>query len=96
MYTEVFSPESKTSWFNRAFDQIRNDKRVIELLGDSKKMKAFGEVNANSWRKTRPIQSVVKKDQYGTEHLMMHFYVCAFMEQDARTRMGDVLIVTLG
>ena len=75
MYTEVFSPESKTSWFNRAFDQIRHDKRVVELLGETKKIKAYGEVNDSSWRKTRPVQSFVKKDQYGTEHLMMHFYV---------------------
>jgi import inner membrane translocase subunit TIM21 len=44
-------------------------------LGDPKKITAYGEVNEASWRKNRPVRSTVTKDQYGTEHMMMHFYV---------------------
>lgn len=75
MYTEVFSPESKTAWFNRAFDQVRGDKRCTALLGESKKITAYGEASWNKWRRARPIASTVKKDQYGAEHLIMHFNV---------------------
>ncbi|TVY84803.1 Mitochondrial import inner membrane translocase subunit TIM21 [Lachnellula suecica] len=75
MYTEVFSPESKTSYFNRAFDQVRHDSRCTELLGPTKKIKAYGEPTRNSWRRARPIASKITKDQTGTEHLVMHFNV---------------------
>jgi import inner membrane translocase subunit TIM21 len=55
MYTEVFSPDSKTSHFNRAFDQLRKDSRCTELLGNSKKITAYGEPTWNKWRRARPI-----------------------------------------
>lgn len=55
MYTEVFSPESKTSYSNRAFDQVRKDSRCTELLGPTKKITAFGEPTWNKWRRARPI-----------------------------------------
>ncbi|KAH8774811.1 TIM21-domain-containing protein [Hyaloscypha finlandica] len=75
MYTEVFSLDSKTSHFNRAFDQVRKDSRCTELLGNSKKITAYGEPTWNKWRRARPIASTIRKDQYGTEHLIMHFNV---------------------
>lgn len=55
MYTEVFSLDSKTSHFNRAFDQVRKDSRCTELLGNSKKITAYGEPTWNKWRRARPI-----------------------------------------
>jgi mitochondrial import inner membrane translocase subunit TIM21 len=55
MYTEVFSLDSKTSHFNRAFDQLRKDSRCTELLGNSKKITAYGEPTWNKWRRARPI-----------------------------------------
>lgn len=91
MYTEVFSPDSKTAHFGRAVDQVKNDPRCTEILGDSKKITAFGEASWNKWRRNRPIalvefhssysstnskpRSNISKDQRGVEHLIMHFNV---------------------
>ncbi|TVY35962.1 Mitochondrial import inner membrane translocase subunit [Lachnellula occidentalis] len=75
MYTEVFSPESKVSYFNRAFDQVKKDQRCIDLLGPTKKITAYGEPTWNSWRRARPIASTITTDKTGTEHLMIHFNV---------------------
>lgn len=58
MYTDVFSLDSKTAHFNRAFDQVRKDERCIDLLGNSKKIVAYGEPTANKWRRARPIAYV--------------------------------------
>jgi mitochondrial import inner membrane translocase subunit TIM21 len=55
MYTEVFSPDSKTSHFNRAVDRVKKDPRCTELLGSSKKIIAYGEPTWNKWRRARPI-----------------------------------------
>jgi len=55
LYSEVFSTDSKTTHFNRAVDRIKSDPRCVELLGDGKKLKAFGEETHNSWRRARPI-----------------------------------------
>ncbi len=97
MYTEVFAPGSKTAHFNKAVDQLKADKRCTDLLGDPKKILAFGEETWNKWRRARPIayarldlhlpapyfiiqlltrpSSTIRTDQYGTEHLIMHFNV---------------------
>lgn len=58
LFTEVFSPESKVTHFNRAFDRIRKDQRCLELLGDGKKITAHGEETYNKWRRARPITYV--------------------------------------
>lgn len=55
MYTEVFSLDSKTAHFNRAVDQVRNDPRCTELLGEGKKIAAYGEPTWNKWARARPI-----------------------------------------
>jgi hypothetical protein len=39
LWTDVFSPESKTRQFNRAVDKIKKDHRCLELLGDANKFK---------------------------------------------------------
>ncbi|OCK85982.1 TIM21-domain-containing protein [Lepidopterella palustris CBS 459.81] len=75
LYTEVFSSDSKTSHFNRATDRIKRDRRCIELLGDSKKIKAYGEPSWSRWARNRVIASKTETDRWGTEHLHMHFYV---------------------
>ncbi|KAH6632660.1 TIM21-domain-containing protein [Chaetomium tenue] len=75
LYSEVFSPDSKTTYFNRAVDRIRKDPRCLELLGDGKKITAFGEETHNKWRRARPLASTVTKDGQGNEHLMIQFNV---------------------
>ena len=55
LYTEVFSYDSKTSHFNRAADRIKRDSKCIELLGDSKKIQAFGEPSWSRWARNRVI-----------------------------------------
>lgn len=59
LYQEVFSPDSKTAYFNRAVDRIKKDVRCLELLGESKKITAYGEETHNKWRRARPIAYVV-------------------------------------
>ncbi|KAK8042705.1 mitochondrial import inner membrane translocase subunit tim21 [Apiospora phragmitis] len=71
LYTEVFSPESKTAYFNRAVNRIKADPDCVALLGDSKHMEAHGDETMNKWRRARPIA----KDAKGNEHLTLHFYV---------------------
>ncbi|KAF4629319.1 hypothetical protein G7Y89_g8828 [Cudoniella acicularis] len=75
MYTEVFSPESKTRHFNLAVDQVKKDPRCTDLLGNSKKITAYGEPTWNKWARARPIASRVETDRRGIEHLIMHFNV---------------------
>ncbi|KAK4240911.1 TIM21-domain-containing protein [Achaetomium macrosporum] len=75
LYSEVFSPDSKTAYFNRAVDRIRTDPRCLELLGDGKKITAFGEETYNKWRRARPIASTVTKDGQGNEDMMIQFNV---------------------
>ncbi|OTA69571.1 TIM21-domain-containing protein [Hypoxylon sp. EC38] len=55
LYQDVFSPDSKTAYFNRAVDRIRKDQECIALLGDGKKITAHGEETMNKWRRARPI-----------------------------------------
>jgi import inner membrane translocase subunit TIM21 len=55
LYQEVFSTDSKVAYFNRAVDRIKKDPRCLEMLGDSKKITAFGEETSNKWRRARPI-----------------------------------------
>lgn len=55
LWTEVFSTESKVTYFNKAVDRIKKDHRCLELLGDSKKIAAHGEETHNRWRRARPI-----------------------------------------
>lgn len=78
MYTEVFSPDSKITHFNKATTQVRNDQRCKDLLGDEKEIIAYGEPTANKWARARPLASQIRKDPNGTEHLMMHFNVRTF------------------
>lgn len=62
LYTHVFSPDSVTSHFNRAVDQVKKDQRCIALLGNSKKITAYGEPTFNKWARARPIAYVPLAD----------------------------------
>ncbi|KAK0704219.1 TIM21-domain-containing protein [Apiosordaria backusii] len=73
LYTEVFSPSSRTAYFNRAVNRIKTDARLIELLGDGKKIEAFGEETGNKWRRARPIASSEVTDRNGVEHMYINF-----------------------
>ncbi|KAI0132268.1 import inner membrane translocase subunit tim-21 [Xylariales sp. AK1849] len=75
LYTDVFSPDSKTAWFNRAIDRIKRDPDCLALLGDAKKITAHGEETMNKWRRARPIASTYGTDGQGNEHIQLHFYV---------------------
>ncbi|KAK6081050.1 hypothetical protein SCUP515_03192 [Seiridium cupressi] len=75
LYTDVFSPDSKTAYFNRAVDRIKKDQDCLALLGDAKKLTAHGEETYNKWRRARPIASTHTTDKQGNEHIMLHFYV---------------------
>ncbi|KAF2180544.1 import inner membrane translocase subunit tim-21, mitochondrial [Zopfia rhizophila CBS 207.26] len=75
LYKEVFSTDSKTAHFNRVTDQIRGDPRCTKLLGDSSKIKSYGEPSWSRWARNRFIASTTETDRWGTEHLRMKFYV---------------------
>ncbi|KAF7550078.1 hypothetical protein G7046_g8135 [Stylonectria norvegica] len=75
MWTDVFSPDSKISQFNRAVDKIKQDPRCLEVLGDRKKITAHGEETFNKWRRARPVASSEKTDAQGNQHLIMHWHV---------------------
>ncbi|KAI0863658.1 import inner membrane translocase subunit tim-21 [Xylaria cubensis] len=75
LYQDVFSPDSKTAYFNRAVDRIRKDPACLAVLGEAKKITAHGEETTNKWRRARPIASTLKTDAQGADHLVMHFYV---------------------
>ncbi|KAK3187397.1 mitochondrial import inner membrane translocase subunit tim21 [Lecanicillium sp. MT-2017a] len=75
LWTDVFSPDSKTAQFNRAIDKIKKDPRCLELFGDAKKIIAHGDETANKWRRARPLASSERTDQQGNQHLLMHFHV---------------------
>lgn len=55
LWTDVFSPDSKISNFNRAVDKVKADPRCVELLGDPKKLTAHGDETFNKWRRARPV-----------------------------------------
>ncbi|KAI1130552.1 import inner membrane translocase subunit tim-21 [Nemania abortiva] len=75
LYQDVFSPDSKTAYFNRVVDRIKKDPACLAVLGDAKKITAHGEETANKWRRARPIASTHNADAKGNDHLVMNFYV---------------------
>ncbi|KAI9171131.1 Mitochondrial import inner membrane translocase subunit TIM21 [Paramyrothecium foliicola] len=75
LWTDVFSPDSKTALFNRAVDKIKKDPRCLELLGDAKKITAHGDETFNKWRRARPLAATERVDPQGNHHLLMHFFV---------------------
>jgi import inner membrane translocase subunit TIM21 len=78
LYSEVFSPSSKTVQFNHAVDRIRRSRECIDTLcgpmGRGKDISAYGETTWNKWNRNRPIASRTEMDRAGMEHLYMHFH----------------------
>ncbi|KAL1996384.1 hypothetical protein VTN49DRAFT_149 [Thermomyces lanuginosus] len=75
LYLDVFSPNSKTRQFDIAVERIRNDPRCTTLLGEGKKIAAYGESTWSKWARNRPIATKIEKDELGREHLIMRFNV---------------------
>src|SRR6266480_2309456 len=63
LYQEVFSSDSKTYHFSEAHGRIKKDKRCVDILGDSKKIRAYGESTWNRWTRNRHIALDVPGDQ---------------------------------
>ncbi|GAM40224.1 hypothetical protein TCE0_038f12404 [Talaromyces pinophilus] len=75
LYTDVFSPNSKTWQFEKAVSRIKEDPRCTALLGNSKEIKAYGEPTGNRWTRNRPIATSMQKDTLGREHMRINFHV---------------------
>lgn len=58
LYQEVFSPNSRTWQFEKAVGRIKDDPRCTDLLGDRRKLKAYGENTWSRWARNRPIAYV--------------------------------------
>ncbi|KAF2098793.1 TIM21-domain-containing protein [Rhizodiscina lignyota] len=75
LYLDVFSGSSKTAHFNRTVSRIISDPQCLEVLGDRKSIRAYGEPTWNRWTRNRAIASKLERDKIGTDHFHMHFYV---------------------
>ena len=83
LYTNVFSPDSKTAHMSQAFDEIKASTRCTELLGPANQIWAYGENSWSKWTRNRPIAATVKSDAEGRDHLHMHFYVRIMTQMSA-------------
>lgn len=85
LYLEVFSSDSKTAVYNRAFERIRTDQKCIEVLagrGKGGEIEAWGENRVRNSRFARDtISSKSETDKIGTTHMRMHFHVGGSLAQ---------------
>jgi mitochondrial import inner membrane translocase subunit TIM21 len=75
LYDELFAPDSKTVQFNHAVDRVKASQECRDLLGPSRKMRAFGEPTTSKWARARPLAYTSNVDRSGVEHFRMHFNV---------------------
>jgi import inner membrane translocase subunit TIM21 len=75
LFTDVFSPSSKTAYFNRSTTLIRNSPACQALLGPGPEIAAYGESSWSRLSRNRYISSTNEIDKWGTEHLKFRFYV---------------------
>ncbi|KAL5119172.1 mitochondrial import inner membrane translocase subunit tim21 [Pleosporales sp. CAS-2024a] len=75
LFSDVFSPASKTAHFNRAVSLIRADKRCTSLLGPGPDIAAFGQASWSRLARNRFLSSTEETDRWGTEHMRFSFYV---------------------
>lgn len=75
LYQELFAPDSKTVQFNHAVNRIKADERCRELLGPSRKIRAFGEPTTSKWARARPLAYQSDVDSAGVKRFRMHFNV---------------------
>jgi import inner membrane translocase subunit TIM21 len=80
MFEDVFSPNSKTSYFNRAVTKIKASPECVDVLGPVEKMTFYGESVRSSFRRARineptPIARLSKDKTTGIETQKMQFLV---------------------
>jgi len=75
LFTDVFSPSSKTAFFNRAVTLIRAHPQCVSLLGPGDKISAHGEQSWSRHARNRFLASEEDTDKWGTEHMRFRFYV---------------------
>lgn len=75
LFSDVFSPSSKTAYFNNATSRIRADSRCQKLLGTGSQISAHGEASWSRWARNRYISSTEETDKWGTEHMRFRFFV---------------------
>ncbi|KAI5308025.1 mitochondrial import inner membrane translocase subunit tim21 [Ascosphaera atra] len=75
LYKEVFAPDSKTVYFNKIVNRIKEDPRCTKLLGDAREIRAYGENVESKWTRNRPIATTIEKDRLGREHMKMRFFM---------------------
>lgn len=75
LFSDIFSPDSKTAYFNRATTRIRQSPECTKLLGSSDQIYSYGEASWSRWARNRFIHSTTETDKWGTEHLRIRFYV---------------------
>ncbi|KAF2663217.1 mitochondrial import inner membrane translocase subunit Tim21 [Microthyrium microscopicum] len=80
LFSDVFSPNSKTSNFNRAVNRVKKSSRCIQLLGPADSIMAYGESPWGSFARARmagpaPSSKVGKDEKTGVSTLNMRFLV---------------------
>jgi len=78
LYTDIFNPNSKWSWFSHSVSLIKSDPRCLALLGRADKLVAHGDVGGGrgGWGKhDRGINATEETDAAGTQHIKMVFTV---------------------
>ncbi|KAK3209525.1 hypothetical protein GRF29_69g2082610, partial [Pseudopithomyces chartarum] len=75
LFSDVFSPSSKTAYFNRATSAIRAHPECQRLLGPGSEISAYGEASWSRLARNRFISSTEETEKWGTEHLRFRFYV---------------------
>lgn len=78
LFSDVFSPNSKTSNFNRAVNRIKASARCLVLLGPADSIVAYGESPWSSFARARmagpaPTSQVTKDEKTGITTLRMRF-----------------------
>jgi import inner membrane translocase subunit TIM21 len=75
LFSDVFSPDSKTAHFNRATTRVRESRECQDVLGDGSQISAHGEASWSRWARNRFISSTLETDKWGTEHMKFRFFV---------------------
>jgi mitochondrial import inner membrane translocase subunit TIM21 len=75
LYQELFAPDSKTVQFNHAVDRVKASQECRDLLGPSRKMRAYGEPTTSKWARARPLAYTTEVDRAGMTHFRMHFNI---------------------
>lgn len=74
--SELLTPQSDTTLFNRAVSLASNDPVVQSWLGPGSTLVAFGQLNNNDkWSRNRPIVSNKSVDPQGLTHVSFNFHL---------------------